>query len=237
MSASDRDAMLGDVFVLLADSLRPEYDVVDTMDILVQASTRFTTASEAGIVLADADKNLHVMGSSSERSSDVEEAQIGTNEGPCLESFSSGDVVEITDLTQHRSRWPRFTSIAEQRGFRADHAFPLRLRGETFGVLNLFSEQPGPLSNRDAALVQAMADVATISIVQNQTIQHHIAVSEQLQYALDSRVLIEQAKGVIAHQHGVPIDEAFTLLRQHARTNGAKLRSIAQQIVDQQLSI
>ncbi|MDF2444752.1 MAG: hypothetical protein JWR01_2955 [Subtercola sp.] len=237
MASSERDGQLGEVFVMLADSLRPEHDVIDTMDILVQASTSFTSAVETGIVLADAHGVLHVVASSSERASEVEEVQLGQSEGPCLQSFQTGETVEIADITAEQTRWPTFAGVAEARGFLADHAVPLRLRGQTLGVMNLFSSERGPLSNRDAALVQAMADVATISIVQKQTVQHHVQVSEQLQYALDSRVLIEQAKGVISDQHGVPIDQAFVLLRSFARSNQARLHDVADRIVNRQLLI
>lgn len=237
MASSERDVKLGDVFVLLADSLRPEHDVIDTMDILVQAGTSFTSAVEAGIVLADAHGVLHVVASTSERASEVEEVQLGQSEGPCLQSFQTGETVEIADITAEQARWPTFTGVAEARGFLADHAVPLRLRGQTLGVMNLFSSERGALSNRDAALVQAMADVATISIVQKQTLQHQVELSGQLQYALDSRVLIEQAKGVIAQQHGVPIDQAFVLLRSFARKNQVRLHDVADRIVNRQLSI
>src|ERR1700712_4422113 len=237
MTAADRETGLVEAFVVLTDSLKPGLDVIDTMDVLVHVSTEFTAAVDAAIVLADTRGVLHVMASTSERTSEVEEAQLGTSEGPCLESFHSGRVVEITDLADETQRWPTFIRIAEDRGFKADHGFPLTLRGQTLGVLNLFSNEAAPLSNRDAALAQAMASVATISIVQKQTISRQVQINEQLQTALESRVLIEQAKGVLSQQHGVPIDHAFTMLRNYARSRGAKLHDTAEQIVNLNLTL
>jgi GAF domain-containing protein len=237
MVSSDRDVELADVFVLLADSLRAGHDVVDTMDILVQASTRFTAATDAGILLADTAGVLHVIASSNERTSDVEEAQLGFDEGPCLDSFHSGKPVETPDLAKEGWKWPRFVTVAEARGFRAGHASPLRLRGTTFGAMNLFTTQPGLLSDRDTALALALAQMATISLVQHRTIQNQAAVNDQLQQALDSRVVIEQAKGVLAQRHGIAVDEAFTLLRRHARSTGSRLRDIADGVVNRRLTI
>jgi GAF domain-containing protein len=237
MVSSLRDVELADAFVLLADSLRAGHDVVDTMDILVQASIRFTSASQAGILLAGADGVLHVVASSSERTSDVEEAQLGFDEGPCLDCIQSGEPVEVSDLSQASERWPRFVASALQSGFNAVHASPLRLRDQTFGAMNLFSVGPDAFSDQDAALALALAQMATISLVQQRTIHTQGSVNDQLQQALDSRILIEQAKGVLAQRHGVPIDAAFSLLRTHARASSARLHDVADLVVRQGLSL
>ncbi|MDJ0350255.1 GAF and ANTAR domain-containing protein [Cryobacterium sp. PH29-G1] len=237
MISSERDIELADVFVLLADSLRATHDVVDTMDILVQASTRFTSATDAGILLADPAGVLHVVASSNERTSEVEEAQLGYGQGPCLECFTTGLPVEVPDLATEATRWPQFVRLAEARGFQAAHASPLRLRDQVFGAMNLFNEQPGPLGDRDLALAAALTQVATISLVQQQTIHHQATVNDQLQRALDSRVLIEQAKGALAQRHGISVDAAFALLRSHARKNSSRLRDTAEAIVNRRLSI
>jgi GAF domain-containing protein len=228
---------LADVFVMLADSLRDDYDVIDTMDLLVQAATHFTSAVEAGILLRDAEGNLHVVASTSERASDVEEAQLGADEGPCLASIQSGEPVEVPDIVAESTKWPRFTFAAKARGLQSAHAIPLRLRTQVLGGLNLFSDRPGLFSDRDAAIALALAQVATISILQNQTITNQGVVAAQLQHALDSRVIIEQAKGVLAHQHGVAMDRAFALLRSHARNNNIGLRAVADQVVNDRLVI
>jgi GAF domain-containing protein len=230
MAASDRDVRLAEVFVALAESLKPEHDVIDTMDIVVQAATQFTSAVDAGIVLADTDGVLHVLASTSERTSDVEEEQLGVQEGPCLEAFRTGDPVDLPDFAS-TSIWPVFTRTALERGFRSVHATPLRLGERTLGALNLFSEDPGALGSQDVALVQAFTDVATLALVHSETLQQKDDLAAQLQHALDSRVLIEQAKGVIAERKNISIDRAFTLLRAHARQNRIRLHDVAQRIV------
>ncbi|POH66058.1 MULTISPECIES: GAF and ANTAR domain-containing protein [Cryobacterium] len=236
MVFSQREVDLADVFVLLADSLSAGRDVVDTMDILVQASTEFTAATDAGILLADSGGVLHIMASSNERTSEVEEAQLGHDQGPCLDCFASGEPVEISNLSEVSGRWPQFVAIARERGFDAAHSFPLRLRGDTFGSLNLFSSTREPFSIQDAALALALAQVATISLVQHQAIRNQGTVNGQLQQALKSRILIEQAKSVLAQRHGVPIDAAFSLLRTYARTSSSKLHDIADGVVHHGLS-
>jgi GAF domain-containing protein len=237
MDAVDREADLVSVFVQLADSLQTTREVVDTMDVLVQGSTSFTSAAEAGIMLVGADGKLHVIASTSERAVDVEEAQLGASEGPCLDAFQTGESVEVPDIAAERERWPRFTAVAGDRGFRAAHATPLRLRNHALGGINLFSLENGALSNRDTVLVQAMAEMATISIVNTQLAQRSASINDQLQRALDTRVIIEQAKGVLAERHNIGMDGSFALIRNHSRTTGTKLREIADQIVHRTLSI
>jgi GAF domain-containing protein len=237
MDAKDQSIELSEVFVLLADSLRPDHDVVDTLDILVQASTTFTSAVEAGILLDDCAGSLRVVASSSERASDVEEAQLGASEGPCFDAFTTGAVVEIPDISKTVDRWPTFAEVTRARGFSASHAVPLRVRGTIIGAMNLFSSEPGPLSGRDSVVVEAMANVATISIMQTQLRQRDAALSAQLQHALESRVVIEQAKGALAQRHNISVDAAFTLLRGHARTHRAKLRDAAEQVISDHLAL
>jgi GAF domain-containing protein len=237
MVSSQRDVELADAFVLLADSLRAGHDVIDTMDILVQASVHFTSATQAGILLTDSAGVLHVVASSNERTSDVEEAQLGFDEGPCIDCIQSGEPVEVSDLSAETDRWPQFVKLARSQGFGAVHASPLHLRGQTFGAMNLFSVGPDSFTDRDAALAMALTQVATISLVQQQTIQNQGTVNDQLQQALESRILIEQAKGVLAQRHGVPIDAAFSLLRTYARTSSSKLHDIADLVVREGLSI
>jgi GAF domain-containing protein len=222
---------LGDVFVFLSDSLDAGHDIVDTMNVLVDASTRFTTATQAGIVLAGPDGALHVVASTSERTSEVEERQLGTREGPCIEAFLTGRAVEIADVSATAGTWPDFAAAATACGFRSVHTVPLRLRTRTLGSLNLFSPDIGPLGDTDAALVQALADVATIGLIHHRSDQEHVTLNHQLQRALDSRIVIEQAKGVLAERHGIPVDKAFALLRHTARGRGARLHDVAQEVM------
>ncbi|WP_431072327.1 GAF and ANTAR domain-containing protein [Microbacterium phyllosphaerae] len=225
------------VFRRLADALDPDYDVIDTMDLLVESATSFTPAVDAGIVLADAGGRLHVLGSTSERASDVEEAELGIEQGPCLDSFRSGRIVETADLLSSADRWPEFAPLAAGRGLRAGYAVPLTLRGQHLGALNLFFDRVGVLTDQDAAVAQALGEFATIGLVQHRTLRAHADRAVQLQHALDSRIVIEQAKGALSFQRSVSIDDAFTILRRHARSVGARLHDVAQQIVDRRLTL
>jgi len=237
MSLFTAETALSDVLVSLAESLRPGYDVVDTLDLLVQASTTYTSAAEAGILLLDAEGRLRVAASSTERTADVEESQLGAQGGPCSDAIATGQGIDVPVITAAAKKWPEFVSTARARGFLAAHAIPMRLRSQTLGGLNLFSARTGALSDRDQALAETFAQLATISIVQHQTISEHGIVSAQLQRALDSRVIIEQAKVVLAQQHGVPIDDAFALLRNYARRTSSGLKHVATQVVSHGLDI
>ncbi|MGC5225292.1 GAF domain-containing protein [Micromonospora sp. DT81.3] len=211
--------------------------MIDTMDLLVHAALRFTAAVEAGILLADDAGVLHVVGSTSERASDVEETELGAEQGPCLDSYRSGQSVETPDISAAADRWPIFVQVAEQRGFRSGYAVPLTLRGQHLGALNLFFDRVHALTDRDAAVAQALAEFATIGIVQRRALQHHADRAAQLQHTLTSRMLIEQAKGALAFQRSVSIDEAFDLLRAHARGTGARIRDVADRVVNHHLLI
>jgi len=220
-------------FLALADTLNSGHDVLDSLDLLVQGSTTFTSASEAGILLADRQGKLHVTASTSERSSAVEEAQLGFEEGPSVEAVRLGHTVEVPDIGRTSGKWPAFTAIAAARGFRAAHAIPLRAGGDVIGGLNLFSTLPGSLSPRDEALVVSLANFATNSIEQYRRLQHQGTLRDQLQGILEGRVLIEQAKGVLAQRQGVPMEQAFNLLRAQARSTRKTLREVAEGIINQ----
>jgi len=224
------------VFVQLAYVLDPRHDMLDTMDLLVHSAVRFTAAVDAGIVLADADAVLHMIASTSERTSDVEEIQLEAQQGPGWDSYRSGQTVEALNLRAARERWPQFMRFAEQRGFRAGYAVPVTLRGQHLGALNLFLDRSAASTDSDAAVAQALAQAATIAIVQRRVGKQR-ADRFTLQDALHSRILLEQAKGALAYRRGVSIDEAFKLLRDHARRTGARLRDVADQVVTLRASI
>ena len=232
-----RDVQLAQALVGLADSLRKDFGVIDTMDLLVAATTQFSSAIEAGVVLADATNVLHVVASTGERAATVEEAQLGRDQGPCFDCYASGEVVDVPDIMETAERWPDFAAAAIRRGFVAAHAVPLRTSTMVLGSVNLFSDEPGGLSAEDVAIVRAMADVATISILQRDAVVRHIDTATNLQRALDSRVLIEQAKGVLAQRHGIEVDEAFRRLRSHARERGTRIHDVARDVVEQRLPI
>ncbi|MCU1404229.1 MAG: transcriptional regulator [Glaciihabitans sp.] len=236
MTVTTREARLGSAFVKLSDSLVGGFDVVDILDTLVEECKSVLDVDEAGIVLLGIKRNLSTMASTGARAASLEEVQLEHNEGPCIDCFTTGKVVTVDDI-ERTTDWPAFRRRADEAGFRAVHAVPLRLRNEVIGALNLFSENPGALNEEDAIVAQALADVATIAILQYRLVSESSLVTSQLQSALDSRVIIEQAKGVISQHSGVSMDEAFSRLRSHARSNQSPLREVAATVVAQQLKL
>lgn len=189
---TDDRERLGRAFVELADTLVDDYDIVDLLDRLVGHSVQLLAADAAGIVLADTRQQLRVMASSNEDAELMELLQLQNDQGPCLDCYRKAAPVSVPDLAQARQHWPLFVDAVTQRdAFRAVHALPLRLRGRAIGALNLFSTHPGPLPDTDLALGQALADVATIGILHEQAIRRAETLSEQLQTALNSRLVIE----------------------------------------------
>jgi len=186
----------------------------------------------AGLMLADQRGQLRLMASSSEQSRLLELFELEIDEGPCLTCYHTGQPTADTNLEQPDARWPRFGRQAGAAGFGSVHALPLRLRAEIIGVLNLFCAAAEPLRDQDARMGQALADVATIGLLQHRAIEHRQVLAEQLQGALNSRVLVEQAKGVLAERLHLGMPEAFHALRTHARRNNQRLSDIAQAIID-----
>lgn len=236
MNPPDREHAIGRAFVALADTLVDEYDVIDMLDGLVAHSVTLLAAEAAGLMLADAHRELRVVAASSEAAELMELLQLQDEQGPCLDCYRTGAPVSVPDLRDDIRRWPLFAAKAEHTGpFRSVHAIPLRLRGQTIGALNLFHRTPGPLPSADLDLGQALADVATIGILQERAIHQSEIAQEQLQRALTNRVVIEQAKGVIAQQQGIPMDAAFDRLRRYCRSHNLRLSDISRQIVDGRL--
>ena len=232
-SRGGREELISQAFVTLADTLVDEYDVIDLLDRLTGFCVQLLPADAAGIVLGDARRELRAVAASDDAARVMELLQLQSDEGPCLDCFQSAAPVSAADLTEAVDRWPSFVAAVAERGdFRSVHALPLRLRGRAIGALNLFGGKPGPLPELDLALGQALADVATIGILQERAIRRGEVLNEQVQGALNSRVIIEQAKGVLAQYGGLAPSVAFDRLRSHARSRNLKLADLARRIVD-----
>jgi GAF domain-containing protein len=240
MSSPDieREQSVSRAFVMLADTLVDEYDVIDLLDRLVGFCVDLLPADAAGIVLGDARHELRAVAASNEAAHVMELLQLQSDEGPCLDCFQTGRPVSIADLTEAADRWPAFVTAVRQRSqFRSVHALPLRLRNRAIGALNLFHHEPGPLPDARLLLGQALADVATIGILQERAIRRGEVLNEQLQGALNSRVVIEQAKGVMAQYGGITTDAAFERLRSYVRSHDLRLSDVARRIAEKEFDL
>jgi GAF domain-containing protein len=219
--------LLPDAFVELADTMVADFDVIDFLHLLTRRSVQVLEAAAAGVLLADPRGELRLVAASTEAVRVLELFQLQNDQGPCLDCFRTGQPVAAPDLTAAGQRWPQFAAAAARTGFAAVHALPMRLRDQVIGALNLFQPRPGGLSDEDTRVGQALADVATIGLLQERSARRSDILHEQLQGALNSRVAIEQAKGKLAERLGVDMDEAFSVLRAYARTRNMRLSDLA----------
>lgn len=224
------DTLLVRTLVEMADSLVEDFDVVDLLTLLSDRCVEVLPVAAAGVMLATAAGGLRVVASSSDAMRTLELFQLQSDEGPCVDCFRTGLPVVNIDLAEMPGRWAAFTPRALAAGFRSVHSLPMRLRGRTIGAMNMFQLHEGPILPGDIAAGQALADVATIVIVQHRAARDAQTLNEQLQRALNSRVIIEQAKGKIAESLGVPMDEAFQRMRNHARNHNHGLTALANEI-------
>lgn len=222
-------------FVEMSNELVDDYDVVDVLTQLTGHCAHLLDVSSAGLLLADGQGVLHLAASSSERIHHLEIFQLQRAEGPCLDCFHDGQQVLVPDLEEQEQRWPQFSRAARDVGFRSVHALPMRLTGNVLGALGLFGDVPGTLDTDDLALAQALLHVASVAIVNDRSATDRATVNSQLQRALTSRIVVEQAKGVIAHANGLRMEDAFAVLRRYARDHGTKLSVTASQVVDREL--
>jgi GAF domain-containing protein len=218
-------------FVEIADTLVDEFDVIEFLQLVTARTSEVANMSAAGLLLADHQGRLQFMAASDERAHLLELFQLQAHEGPCQDCYRQGVPVVNTDLDGAGERWPQFAPRAVAAGFRSVHAFPMRLRKQTIGTLNLFGTAPGRIEPADVHVVQALADVATIGLLQEQTIRRAETLSEQLQGALTSRIIVEQAKGAIAQSRGCTVDEAFQILRTYCRRHGLRMGEVARLVV------
>ena len=226
-----REQRLAQVFVELADTLVEEFDVVDFLQILTERCVELVDTDAAGLMLDDQRGTLQAVAYTHESARLLELFELQRKEGPCLDCFATGRVIANIDLATASDRWPVFTEAALGLGFGTCHALPLRLRRQVIGALNLFTIGTERLSDDQLAVAQGLADIATIGLLHERTVHDQSVLSEQLQTALHSRILIEQAKGVLSAQAGTSVEEAFRLMRTHARRSGNSLTSVADGVV------
>ena len=224
--------LLSDTFVALADTMVADFDIIDFLHMLTDRSSRLLSASAAGVVLADPRGQLRMAAASSDEAGLIELFQAQNDEGPCLDCLRTGQSVTATDLAGPAQRWPRFAAAATSAGFGTVNALPMRLRDQVIGALSLFSAGNTPLGQEELRVGQALADVATIGLLQERNVRRAETLAEQLQAALNSRVVIEQAKGRIAERHALDMDQAFRLLRQHSRNTNQRLTDVARYVID-----
>ena len=227
-----KQALIARTLVELADTLVAEFDVVELLSLLADRCVDVLDVGAAGLMLAGPDGNLRVIASSSEAMRVLELFEVQSHEGPCLDCYRTGQPVKNGDLSADDGRWPRFAPEAIEAGFNSVDALPMRLRGSIIGALNLFHTETGGIPQSDLDSAQALADVATIGILQHRASIEALVLNDQLNHALNSRVTIEQAKGMLAERLDVEVDKAFAILRAHARNHNLRLSDVAIGIVE-----
>ena len=227
-----REQLLAATFVELADTLVAEFDALDFLHLLTERAVELLDADAAGLILIDQRGEFQAVASTSHAAKVLELFQLQSAEGPCLECVQSGRPLVNLSLAEVEDRWPTFRKAALDAGFRSAHAIPMRLRDQVIGALNLFCTGQSTLSDSDVAVGQALADVATIGLLQERVIRQRELVSEQLQTALNSRILIEQAKGVLAERATLDIEEAFALIRGYSRRTQQSLVQVAKELIE-----
>jgi GAF domain-containing protein len=233
--SADRERPVTDAFVAIANSLVDGFDVVELLSGLTTDCARLLDIASAGLLLADPHGDLHVMAASSEATRNLELYQLQRDQGPCLDCYRSGAAISVPDLSKEAARWPQFVAAATSVGFASVHAVPMRLREKTLGALGLFGSHSGSLSDEDLRLAQALADVASIAIVADKIASDNALVTQQLQTALTSRVVLEQAKGLLAQLGTLDMDQAFAALRRYARDHNTRLSQVSQAVVSREL--
>jgi GAF domain-containing protein len=225
------DQRIAQTFVELADTLVADFDIIDLLHTLTERAVDLLGVDAAGILLVDKRGTLKPVAASTEQVRMLELFQLQSEQGPCLDSFHSGEVVACVDLTQEPHQWPRFAAAAHERGFVSVHAVPMRLRDHVIGAMNMFRVSAGAIPAETAAVAQSLADVATIGILNMRAVEHNELLVTQLQVALNTRVLIEQAKGVLAERRDVSMEDAFTLMRDYARSHNQQLTRVARAVI------
>jgi GAF domain-containing protein len=227
-----RETSLVRTLVGIADTLVTGFDVADVFDRLTTACVELLGAASAGLMLADRGGTLQLMSSSSVGMRDLEEFELAHRQGPCLDCFATHRAVAIDLISDDAAaRWPSFTAEARRRGITGVQALPMRLRTETIGALNLFHTTTERFDEHSTGLAQALADIATVAILQRRALASSELLAEQLQAALNDRIVIEQAKGLLAERGRLPVDEAFRALRDYCRAARLPLTETARSLI------
>lgn len=230
MSTMSND-QLTDIFVEVADTLVAEFDLIEFLTTVVSHAVQVSDTAAVGFLLADQHGDLQLMAASQESARLLELFILQNDEGPCRECYATGGVVVAPDLEATAERWPSFSRRAMEAGFQSAAAVPMQHSGTTIGVLNMFNTQPDPFNPQTVRIITALAHIATIGILQERAVRSSTLLVEQLQGALNTRIVIEQAKGVLSQKRGLGINEAFDALRAYARGAGLQLTAVARDIV------
>jgi len=233
MNGQFSPSRMAGIFVEVADTLVDEFDLIDFLNTLTSHASEVSDTAAVGLLLADQSGRLEVMAASRESARLLELFVLQNDEGPCRECHATGEIVVVDDLERTERRWPAFTRRALDSGFRSVCAIPMRHSRHTIGVLNLFNTEKASFGSETVRVVQALADVATIGLLQERAVRSSELLTEQLQGALNTRIVIEQVKGILAQQRGIGVEDAFTLLRGYCRQNGLSLTRVARAIVSE----
>jgi GAF domain-containing protein len=221
---------VAEVCVELSDTLVPHFTPLDHLSTLCERCVELLDITAAATVLSDRPDDRFVVAVAPERSRLREVLAVAATEGPGTDLGGTGQCVLSDAFQDEVDRWRAFGRAATAAGFESAHALPLRCRAEVVGMLALLHEHPHRVSDADHHLGQLLADTATIGLLQHRAVSTAEGVQAQLQCALTSRVLIEQAKGVLAQQGHVDVDDAFHVMRRYARAHNLRLVDVARTV-------
>jgi GAF domain-containing protein len=213
-----------------AHTMTGDYELSDVLYRLTDDVTQVLDVAGAGIAFADDEGRLRYATASNDTVTALEQVQERHQQGPCAEAFRTQEPVMIADISK-RAEWVDYRSVAQELGILSAAGIPLSLASERFGALNLYDSRVREWSLEEIALARVLADMAAGYLVQSR-LQDTRRLAEQLQMALDNRVVIEQAKGMLSAALGISVDEAFDRLRRHSRNTNTSLRSLAASVVD-----
>lgn len=228
----DRNWAVADTFVELADTLTSDYHVGELLQFLVERTAAILEADAAGVFLEGPKGDFALTAATSEEMHRIEELEISADRGPSIDAYRSGEPVIVDDLAAATDRWPEVVPALVDMGMRGGYAFPLVLRGDRVGALNMYRRRPGRFERADIRIAQGFADLAAIGILQERKVADAERRAEHLQHALDSRIFIEQAKGVLANRHGITPGEAFEVLRRHARNERIRIHELSERVIE-----